>query len=641
MLKPRLLFVVQQLLLLLLLGAAERLPRLKITPTDEPRVQFAAPAAAWVGHHDPSSDTLYVGATGGVWLLRFSGRNVSRTQIPLPLEESVRQRCQSERPGSQELCKNVVTVIERFNRSTIMVCGTHAGSPKCWFLAVNGTQLARDHEGRELVKDGREISPSTPIQRPVTITVDEAVYSAIPSSSQSSGSIELSYGRPKRLKTGDRWMQSPTFVGAAWMQMKDSSKDEVYFFFRESNESSALDGEPYRAYIGRVCKVDEGVLKAATQEPFSTFLKARMICGFPAESRLFNKIEDAFLLSVEDDPRSSVVYGIFSSLWNSTAVCAYSQADIERAFRNSRLKGLTANVIGSHRPGMCVKGNVPRNVLTNIRNFPEIEDPIYPIKRHPLYVMKHNNYTRVTADRVRGANQQIYHVLFLGTGNGKIHKVLHYNGKSFIISELSPFKSQAPVSTIMLDSSTGHLFVATPMEAARLSLAGCAEYGHTCPRCVAARDPYCGWDRATHKCVALPQTLNTTDSDILQNVEQLNVSICDSDDVLSGGEVTQLMVSAGAYLYLPCPVTSYHAAYSWKHEERDGIPCTVKDGSCPLMFDGHMPVSDGSFTCFATEDGLEERVATYFVRLNSGSRPGQGGTTLALALGMAALCSML
>lgn len=120
-----------------------------------------------------------------------------------------------------------------------------------------------------------------------------------------------------------------------------------------------------------------------------------------------------------------------------------------------------------------------------------------------------------------------------------------------------------------------------------------------------------------------------------------SVCPCSTDDVLSGEEVTELMVSAGAYLYLPCPVTSYHAVYSWKHEERDGIACTVKDGSCPLMFDGHMPVSDGYFTCFATEDGLEERVATYFVRLNSGSRPGQGGTTLALALGMAALCSML
>ncbi|XP_078288159.1 semaphorin-7A [Rhinoraja longicauda] len=641
MMKPVLLVVVHQLLLLLLLVAAERLPRLKITPTDEPRVQFAVPAAAWVGHHDRSSESLYLGGTGRVWLLQFSGRNVSRTQIPLPLEESARERCQSSEPGTQELCRNVVTVIERFNSSTIMVCGTHAGSPKCWFLADNGTDLARDHEGRELVRDGREISPSTPIQRPVTITVDEAVYSAIPSSSQSSGSIELSYGRPKRMKTGDRWLQNPTFVGAAWMQLKDSSKDEVYFFFRESNQSSALDGEPYRAYIGRVCKVDEGVLKAATQESFSTFLKARMICGFPAESRLFNKIEDAFLLSVEDDPRSSVVYGIFSSLWNSTAVCAYSQADIERAFRNSRLKGLTANLIGSHRPGMCVKGNVPRNVLTNIRNFPEIEDPIYPIKRHPLYVMKHNNYTRVTADRVRGANQLLYHVLFLGTGIGKIHKVLHHNGKSFIISELSPFKAEAPVSTMMLDSSTGHLFVGTPVEAARLSLAGCDEYGHTCLRCVAARDPYCGWDRAAHKCVAVPQTL-ITDSDIVQNVEQLNVSICNgaSDDVLSVEEVTELMVSAGAYLYLPCPVTSYHAAYSWRHEEqRERIACTINGGSCPLIFDGRTPVSNGLFTCTATEDGLEERVAAYSVRLNAGSRPGHGGT--ALALGIAALCSLL
>ncbi|XP_051901904.1 semaphorin-7A [Pristis pectinata] len=624
---------------LLLLGTAERIPRLKFRRTDQPRVEFGSPSRTSVEYTE-QSDTLYLGATGGVYLLRFTNVDVSQTLIPLSLDDTTRKSCHSKGPPSQDLCENVVTVIQRVNQTTIIICGTHAGNPKCWFLTNNGTQLASDKEGRVLVRDGKDISPSTPSQRPITIAVGEDLYSAISSTSQNSGSIQRSYGRMKHLKSEDRWFQNPTFVGSAWIQLKDSNKDEVYFFFRETNDSIALDGEPYRAYIGRVCKIDEGGSKTAGQDLFSTFLKARLICGFPAESRLFNKIEDAFVLHVEDDQRNSVVYGIFSSLWNSTAVCAYYQADIERAFRNSRLKGFTGNLPGGHWPGMCVKGSAPK-VIQAIRNFPEIEKPIYPIRRHPLYVMKHNNYTRITADRVKGANQDFYHVIFLGTGNGKIHKVLHNNGKSFIISELSLFKAEAPVSTMTLDSSTGHLFVGTPMETVRLPLANCGDYGSTCVQCVAARDPYCGWNRTNGECVAVPQTHNVRDSEVVQNVEQLNVSVCDgaSDVVALSEEPTELIISSGAYLYLPCPVKSYHAVYTWSYNQKEQFACTIKDDSCPLMFNGEVPMSEGLFKCTAIEDGLKEELAAYKVTLNVGSTLGLQSTALLLSL--AALCSLL
>ncbi|XP_069798571.1 semaphorin-7A-like [Narcine bancroftii] len=846
---------------LLVLGTAERVPRLKFTPADLPRVAFGAPSRSSVGYHDERSDALYLGATGSVYLLRFTDFNVSQIQVLVPgvagslspwmtmpgslarakghqvrakvlnevisqtacslsdveettmeapddpcrfrispkmskemtlwesdhgggpvrgsaaeehtgggllkapslapnsvicdlkqlqvdpidegvdlwgeiessgtvlLEYSVVNHCgfyaiaiiwlicenmakrvgccfkvaslAANAPLLQGLCENVITVIQRVNRTSIIICGTHGGSPKCWFLPDNGTQLARDNQGHKLVKDGKDISPSAPTQRPITITVDEDLYSAISSTKQKSGSIQRSHGRAKHLKTEDRWFQNPTFVGSAWIQLKDSNKDEIYFFFRETNDSTALDGEPYKAYIGRVCKGDEGGSKAAAQNSFSTFLKARLICGFPAESRLFNKIEDAFVLFDKDDLRNTVVYGVFSSLWNSTAVCAYSQTDIEWTFRNSRLKGFTGNLAGGHWPGMdiwssdgraamtrirgqgigswdgqapgvricgwgvgswdgqvagawvlswaigttegheCVKGNVPRNVLTTIRNFPEIEDPIYPIKRHPIYVMKHNNYTRLAADRVKGANQDFYNVLFLGTGNGKIHKVLHHQGKAFIISELNPFTDEAPVTTMMLDSRTGHLFVGTPVETVRLPLASCGEYGRTCAQCVATRDPYCGWDRDSGKCVAVPQSPNITNSEVLQSLEQLNVSICGSasDVVPLDEEPTELIVSSGAYLYLPCPVKSYHAIYTWSYNLEDHFACTIKDGSCPLMFNGEFPMSEGLFKCTAIEDGLKEELAAYKVMLSEGSALGLECTVL--ILGIAALCSLL
>ncbi|XP_067831993.1 semaphorin-7A [Heptranchias perlo] len=624
---------------LLLLGSAERIPRLKFTLKDLPRVEFETLEKHTVQFHDERSETLYIGATGTVLLVSFTEFNASHTLIPLSLDDNARESCKSRGPLTQDFCENVITVIERINGSTLIVCGTHAGNPTCWFLRNNGTQLASDNEGHGVTQDGKGISPPSPIQRPITIAVEGNLYSAITSTGQSSGGIQRSYGRIKHMKTEDKWLQNPTFVGSAWIKGKDSSKDEIYFFFSETEDSVGLDGEPYKSRIGRVCKVDEAGSKTALQDSWTTFLKARLICGFPTESRHFNKIEDAFVLLVDDDTKNSVVYGIFSSLWNSTAVCAYSQGDIDRAFKTSKLKGFTGNLAGNQRPGTCTTSNVHKNVLTAIRNHPEIEDPIYPIKRHPLYVMKHSSYTRITADRVKGVSQNFYHVLFLGTGNGKIHKVLHSNGKSFIISELSPFQTEAPISAMTLDSGTGHLFVGTPLETVRLPLANCEGYGNTCKQCVAARDPYCGWDTAKEKCASIPRELNVSDSEILQNVEQLNVSICDgaSDVEVFGEQPKELTINSGAYLYLPCPVKSYHAVYTWSYNQKDQFACTIKDGSCPLIFNGEVPMSEGLFKCTASEDGLKEELAAYKVTLNDGNTLEHG----VVVFGLAAIFSLM
>ncbi|XP_067878826.1 semaphorin-7A [Heterodontus francisci] len=618
---------------LLILGAAERTPRLKFTLRGLPHVEFVSLQKYTVQFHDQRSETLYIGLTGSVVFASFGQFNVSQTLIPLPLDDNTKDSCKSKGPPTPDFCENVITVIQRLNSSTIIICGTHAGSPACWFLHNNGTELANDKEGHGIMRDGKGISPPSPIHRPISITVEGDLYSAITGSSLSTGVIQRCYGRLKQMKTEDKWLLNPRFVGSAWIKLKDSSKDEIYFFFTETDNNVALDGEPHRSRIGRVCKIDEGASRAPV-DTWTTFLKARLICGFPTQSRHFNKIEDAFVLLSEDDPRNSVVYGIFSSLWNSTAICAYSQADIDRAFKTSRLKGFTGNLPGNQRPGTCTTSIVPKNILTIIKNFPEIEDPIYPIKEQPLYVMKHSSYTRITVDRVKGANQKLYHVLFLGTGNGKIHKVLYSNGKSFIISELSPFKTEAPISAMTLDSSMGQMFVGTPLETVRLPLANCEGYGSTCKQCVAARDPYCGWDRANEKCAPISHALNSNDSEILQNVEQLNVSICDgtSDIVAFDEQPKELTIKSGAYLYLPCPVKSYHAVYTWSYNQKDQFTCTIKDGSCPLMLNGEVPISEGLFKCTASEDGLKEELAVYKVRLNGGNAPALESMTFAFGL---------
>lgn len=48
------------------------------------------------------------------------------------------------------------------------------------------------------------------------------------------------------------------------------------------------------------------------------------------------------------------------------------------------------------------------------------------------------------------------------------------------------------------------------MEVQRLPLADCGRYGDSCRECILSRDPYCGWDRARRKCIAIPPGYNVT-----------------------------------------------------------------------------------------------------------------------------------
>lgn len=56
----------------------------------------------------------------------------------------------------------------------------------------------------------------------------------------------------------------------------------------------------------------------------------------------------------------------------------------------------------------------------------------------------------------------------------------------------------------------GHLYVGTAMEVQRLPLADCGRYGDSCRECILSRDPYCAWDRARRKCIAIPPGYNVT-----------------------------------------------------------------------------------------------------------------------------------
>lgn len=64
-------------------------------------------------------------------------------------------------------------------------------------------------------------------------------------------------------------------------------------------------------------QVDEGGSKRFFQNKWTSFLKARLICGFPEESLYFNRLQDIFVMHAEDW-RDSRIYALFTSSWFDT-----------------------------------------------------------------------------------------------------------------------------------------------------------------------------------------------------------------------------------------------------------------------------------------------------------------------------------
>uniref|UniRef100_A0A667ZG62 Si:ch211-113g11.6 n=1 Tax=Myripristis murdjan TaxID=586833 RepID=A0A667ZG62_9TELE len=579
--------------------------RFGLTPTEPPRFHFVKPENYISMYHQEGTNTLYVGGQAVVFVLTFTDRGVRDLQVCLASSPAVDASSPLE-------CDNFITVIQKVN-DTFVVCGTNAGSPKCWLL-VNDTVLT-DAQGSGQIASASDISPPYPSQRSISLSADGSLYSALSSVGGHAGSIRRTFGSQKLLKTENVWLLNPQFAGAAVIPASQKYKEEIYFFFSEINKTARVDEEPYRARIGRICTVDEGGIKALLPESWTTFMKARVMCGAGSTQQQYNNIKQAVVLTAQDK-RAGVMYGLFANAWGRTVICAYSIEDIDQAFSTSKLKGYSSPFIGS-RPGTCVRKNSTAGGHNDIKNLgviryhPEIEDVIRPVGVAPLDLLSDDHITHTVADIVLAVNDEHYSVLYLGTEQGKVLKVLHTSEEAFIISQYSLFNNEGPVLNMAIDPQKGHLYVGTAMEVQRLPLADCSRYGDTCRECILSRDPYCGWDRARRRCIAIPPGYN-----------------------ISTGEV---VVQSNTSVFLPCPVRSFHATYRWEKDncKRD-YPCVFSGDSCVLGPVVDTPLKEGVFRCMATEDGFRVEVISYRLVYNGGPLAASLASTLGPSLLLAA-----
>nr|XP_060614081.1 semaphorin-7A-like [Anolis sagrei ordinatus] len=594
--------------------ASQKIPRLKLTPKDALLATFSEKDSPKPMYHEAGSNQVLIGGRGALWFLTFTGSTVNQKMIPLKPDEKAEKDCKKRPTLEEGECENIIRLIKKLDYR-IMVCGTNAGSPKCWFL-VNST-WQQDRHGHNITLSADNIVPPLESQKAVSIAIEGNLYSAV---SGKKGMIQRSYGNKKGIKTEDRWLAKSEFVGAALLPEDNPKNDEIFFFYNDVNETAGLDKEPYKAHLGRVCKEDQGG-KPILTDSWSTFLKARLVCGHPNEPMRFHRLRGAFVFRKEGKGEA-VLYGVFSSTWGSSAVCSYSMKRVSSLFKTSSFRGGPAS-IPYPRPGTCFppesSHQQTRGTLNYIKDHPELDAVIYPDEERPLYVLQNNDtYTHVVVDQVRDASNMSYDVLYLGTAKGKIHKVLRSKDQTVIIAEISPFKEQEPISSMILDTNTSHLYADTKAEVTRLPLADCDQYSENCWKCVLARDPYCGWDVDGRKCSAVSQDENHTGR-LLQSLDSTNTTyVCEAAEAkLAQEALKKVSVDPTSYIYLPCPLRSHHAIYTWVKDDKT-YPCAMDEQSCTLRFGESTPMDQGVFKCTAKEEGFQEEITAFKVTLNAG-----------------------
>ncbi|KAK2497294.1 hypothetical protein MC885_020243 [Smutsia gigantea] len=291
-----------------------------------------------------------------------------------------------------------------------------------------------------------------------------------------------------------------------------------------------VSGQVQFSRVARVCKRDMGGSPRALDRHWTSFLKLRLNCSVPGDSTFYFDVLQALTGPVNLYGRSAI-FGVFTTQTNSipgSAVCAFYLDDIERGFEGKfkeqrSLDGAWTPVpedrVPSPRPGSCAgvgvaalfpsSRDLPDDVLTFIKAHPLLDPAVPPASHQPLLTFTSRaQLTQVAVDGMAGPYSNTT-VLFLGSNDGTVLKVLPPGGQSrgpepILLEEIDAYspsrcsgkraaQTAQRVIGLELDTEGHRLFVAFPGCIISVSLSRCARHGACRRSCLASQDPYCGW----------------------------------------------------------------------------------------------------------------------------------------------------
>nr|KAF6397975.1 semaphorin 6C [Rousettus aegyptiacus] len=445
-------------------------------------------------------------------------------------------------------CYNYIRVLVPWNSQTLLACGTNSFSPVCRSYGIASLQ----QEGEEL--SGQARCPFDTTQSNVAVFAE------------------------------------PHFIHAF------EHGDHVYFFFREVSVEDARLGRVQFSRVARVCKRDVGGSPRALDRHWTSFLKLRLNCSVPGDSAFYFDVLQALTGPVSLYGRSAL-FGVFTTQTNSipgSAVCAFYLDDIERGFEGKfkeqrSLDGpwtpVSEDRVPSPRPGSCAgvgvaalfpsSRDLPDDVLTFIKAHPLLDPAVPPATRQPLLTLTSRALlTQVAVDGAAGPYGNTT-VLFLGSNDGTVLKVLPPGGQPggrepILLEEIDAYSpsrcsgkraahTARRVIGLELDTEGHRLFVAFSGCIIYLPLSRCARHGACRRSCLASQDPYCGW-HSSRGCVDI-RGPGGTDVDPAGNQESTEHSDCQDGATGSqsgAGDSAYVLLGPGPSPETPSPPSDAH-----------------------------------------------------------------------------------
>uniref|UniRef100_A0A3B5M2L5 Semaphorin 4G n=1 Tax=Xiphophorus couchianus TaxID=32473 RepID=A0A3B5M2L5_9TELE len=463
---------------------------------------------------EADSERLYVGARGAVFALNAS--DISASSIEWEASTEQKLQCVLKGKDNKTECFNHIRLLQRFNSTHLYMCGTHAYMPLCAYVDEKRFIISSQPE------EGKDKCPYGPITGYTALILDQQIYTASRYDFWSFPDIRRNAPTPA-LKTENaptRWLNEADFVGSALVReslgSSNGDDDKIYFFFTEkSQEQSTTYSHSRVARVARICKGDRGG-HLTLQKRWTSFLKTRLTCSLPEYDFHFNMLRSIFVMHGLT-PQDTLFYGIFGLEWKNvkaSALCRFSLSEVQEAFRGpymeSQDSGSTwkeyVGKIPEPRPGTCITGklkakginvstSLPDEVLDFVRRHPLMSHQVQPADRRPLLFRRTTDYTHMAATVVQGVDEQMYHVLYMGTDEGWLHKAVAIKGQLHIIEELQLFEEPEPVTNILLSTERTSVYINSPSGVVQLPLSNCERYT-SCYDCIFSRDPHCAWSGA-------------------------------------------------------------------------------------------------------------------------------------------------
>ncbi|XP_009074508.1 PREDICTED: semaphorin-4G-like, partial [Acanthisitta chloris] len=262
----------------------------------------------------------------------------------------------------------------------------------------------------------------------------------------------------------------------------------------------------------------------------------------------------------------------------------------------------------SRRKGYTSSQNLPNSVLSFVKLHPLMFEEVKPDGGEPLLVKKSVAYSQLAVDRVQALDCHSYDVLFMGTGDGWIHKAVVVGSSIHIVEEVQVFRDLQPVESLVISHAQRSLYVGAASGIVQVPLASCARYT-SCYDCILARDPYCAWDGRT--CRATTTAMDSTG--LVQDI-QTGKRGCWSSSGRASLPWKNRTVLQGDDVLLPCDQRSNLARAVWLLNGSEVLGAgqdRLRVGVDGLLVTDTLPQHSGEYRCYGEERGLQTLLAAY------------------------------